>query len=139
MIVAVVGSRFKKIAPELKEEYKNTLIGILDRFCAKYKPKKFVSGGAEGVDSWAEEYFRNKRISREIFEPDWRPNGVYDPGAGFRRNKQIIESADFVIAFTSGSNGTKNSIEWAKRLNKSLVVFNEKGEVVESFVKEEHQ
>lgn len=142
--LAVVGSRFvaksKKNAEEVERmkvaaEYaKAALVKILDRFYDKYKPVWFISGGAIGVDSWGEEWSKTKSMSRQIFEPVWYPNGrdkPMDKGAGFKRNRDIIETADFVIALTNGSNGTANSIDWAKKLNKPLVVFAADGKLVE--------
>ncbi len=41
--------------------------------------------------------------------------------AGFRRNKEMAEYADALIAIDLGTNGTKDMIEQAK--NKSLKVY----------------
>ncbi len=51
----------------------------------------------------------------DVLKPLWRPNGVYDAGAGKKRNTQIIARADVVVAFWDGfSTGTRDSITKAK-------------------------
>lgn len=82
-----------------------------------------VSGGAAGADTLGECYADENKINTLIFKPDWKK---YGKGAGFVRNKTIIENSDVVVAFWDGeSKGTANSIETAKKLNKkSVVVIN---------------
>jgi hypothetical protein len=79
-----------------------------------------VSGGAKGADSLAEQYARENGIETPIFKPDWRKHGKI---AGFLRNTTIVENSDMVVAFWDGvSNGTKNSIQTAGRLNKITII-----------------
>jgi predicted Rossmann fold nucleotide-binding protein DprA/Smf involved in DNA uptake len=108
--VAVIGSRtFNDY--NLVEK---TLSGIDDIDC-------IVSGGAKGADSLGEEYALNNSIKTMIFKPDWKR---YGRGAGFVRNKTIIDNADVVVAFWDlKSKGTKNSIELAKKQNKKVVII----------------
>ena len=48
----------------------------------------------------------------KVFKPNWV---MYHKSAGIRRNKEMAEYADALIAFWDGkSNGTKNMIEEAK-------------------------
>lgn len=103
-----------------------------------YKISEIVSGGAKGVDTLAEKYANENDIPIKIFLPEWdnisNPNAVikvnsygkkYDATAGFKRNRLIIERADFVIAIWNGrSRGTKNSISIATELNKKLYIYN---------------
>lgn len=102
MKIAVVGSReFKdeKFISDilLNPELNNT--GIL------------VSGGAKGVDTWAEEIWDNMGWEKIIFKPNWNK---YGKKAGFLRNQQIVDVADKLIAFWNGkSKGTKHSIDLA--------------------------
>ena len=82
-----------------------------------------VSGGARGADTMGEQYARERNIPTKIFLPDWERFGK---SAGFKRNVQIIEAADMVVAFWDGkSAGTKHSIELAKRSGKEckIVLF----------------
>lgn len=82
---------------------------------------EFVSGGAIGVDSWAEEVVRSMACKCYIFKPDWTQ---YGKSAGFIRNKLIIDAADKVIAFWDGkSKGTKSSIDLAINAGKPVDVY----------------
>src|ERR1019366_3739515 len=68
-----------------------------------------ISGGARGVDTWAEQAARARGLEVIIFPALWH---AYGKRAGFIRNRQIVESADKVVAFWDGlSKGTKMSID----------------------------
>lgn len=99
MKVAVVGSRNLQI----KE------LGL-------YLPKnttEIVSGGAKGVDSSAQKYARAHNIKLTEFLPAYQK---YGRAAPLRRNLQIIEYADMVLAFWDGSSrGTKFVIDQCQR------------------------
>lgn len=43
--------------------------------------------------------------------------------AGFRRNKQMAEYADALIAIDLGTNGTKDMIEQAKKHNLKIYIY----------------
>ena len=78
-----------------------------------------VSGGAVGADSLAERYAKEHNLQIIVFKPDWNKHGK---AAGFIRNTNIIEEADEIIAFWDGiSNGTRDSISKARKMNKPLV------------------
>lgn len=79
-----------------------------------------VSGGAAGADSLGALYAIEHNIPYTIFRPDWVKFGKK---AGYIRNADIINDADVVIAFWDGkSNGTRHSIELARRKNKIVSV-----------------
>ncbi len=81
---------------------------------------EIVSGGARGVDTFAALYARKNGIKMTEFMPDY---SRYGKGAPIRRNIQIAEYADAVIAFWDGkSRGTKNTIELFKNLGKPITV-----------------
>ena len=83
-----------------------------------------VYGEFFGADSLAERWARENRIELLVFLPDWEQFGK---SAGYKRNIQIIESADAVIAFWDGqSKGTQHSINLAKDKGKPLAVINYK-------------
>jgi len=70
-----------------------------------------VSGGARGVDTWAEEEAEKLGISTEIYPANW---DKYGKAAGYKRNQQIVEAADHIVAFWNGeSKGTKHTIDIA--------------------------
>ena len=81
---------------------------------------EFVSGGARGVDSFAESIV-DSTVKKTIFKPDW---DKYGKSAGFIRNKLIIDEADMVLAFWDGSSkGTKHSIDLAIAAGKPLNIY----------------
>lgn len=88
---------------------------------SKYIPKdttEIVSGGAKGIDTLAREYAISHGIKLTEFFPDYKR---YGKGAPFKRNLQIIENADHVIAFWNGnSKGTEYVINECKKTNKPI-------------------
>jgi len=109
MNLAIVGSRnFKNM--ELMSEHIHAL-----------QPTNIISGGAKGADTLAKQYAQEHGINIIEHKPDWKQFGR---GAGIIRNKTIVESAEHVLAFWDGKSlGTKNSIHYAKKLNKPLTVI----------------
>jgi hypothetical protein len=70
-----------------------------------------VSGAARGVDSLGEEYARRHSIPIKRFPADWNR---YGRSAGPKRNKQMAEYGDALIAVWDGqSRGTKTMIDFA--------------------------
>ena len=129
MKVAVVGSRNFSDYAKVKD--------YLDRLNAMRGIDTIVSGGAKGADSLGEKWARENRVKTLIFEAKWddvtHPGAViksnqwgkkYDATAGFRRNKQIIEAADVVLAFWDmRSPGTKDSVEYARKIKKPIKII----------------
>ena len=107
MKIAVIGSR--NIEPE----------NIGD-----YLPKdisEIVSGGARGVDLKAREYAEEHNIKLTEFLPEYNR---YKRGASLKRNIQICEYADKVLAIWDGkSRGTKFVIDYCKNNNISIEVI----------------
>jgi hypothetical protein len=80
-----------------------------------------VSGGANGVDSWAEQAARNRRLFVKVFPADWN---TYGKSAGFRRNADIVNACDELTAFWDGvSRGTAHSVELARKAGKPVTVI----------------
>ncbi len=111
MKVAVVGSRNLTVM-DLK----------------KYLPQEtteIVSGGARGIDSCAKAYAISNKIKLTEFLPEYNKYGNIAP---LKRNLQIIDYADCVIAFWDGfSHGTKYVIDNCKKRNKKVTVYLNKG------------
>ena len=79
-----------------------------------------VSGGAAGVDRIAEDYAHRHELSVLVYHPDWQAHGK---AAGAKRNQQIVDRADRVIAFWDGkSKGTKITIDMARRAGKLVEI-----------------
>ena len=80
-----------------------------------------ITGGARGVDSLAESYADKNKISKLILRPDYKR---YGKAAPLIRNKTMIEIADTVIIVWNGrSTGTKFTVDYAKKLNKNVVLI----------------
>lgn len=71
-----------------------------------------ISGGARGVDLTAAVAARSTGLTVREFLPDWER---YGKSAGFKRNAQIVEAADRLVAFWDGrSRGTADTISKAR-------------------------
>lgn len=129
MKVAVIGSRTFNDYAMLKD--------YLDRLNAMQHISKIISGGAAGADKLAERWADENGVGKLIFEAIWddlsHPDALvkvnsrgkpYDARAGFRRNKEIIENADVVLAFWNGSSrGTKDGIDHAEKKGKPIKII----------------
>lgn len=68
-----------------------------------------ISGGARGADKTGEKYAQDEGFALEIYPAQWKKFGKR---AGYRRNEQMAEVADALIAFWDGSSkGTKHMID----------------------------
>jgi hypothetical protein len=71
-----------------------------------------ISGKARGADSLGEKYAKEKTLRVEEFPAEW---DKYGKSAGYRRNEQMAQNADALVAFWDGvSRGTKHMIDIAK-------------------------
>lgn len=74
-----------------------------------------VSGKARGADSLGEKYANENGFNIVEFPADWDKFGK---SAGYKRNVEMAENADALIAFWDGdSRGTKHMIDIAKEKN----------------------
>ena len=106
MKVAVIGSR-------------NLTVEDLGQYLPE-ETTEIVSGGAKGVDTCAREYASAKGLKLTEFLPEYNR---YGRGAPLKRNLQIIDYADCVLAFWDGqSRGTKIVIEQCKAQGKPVRV-----------------
>ena len=102
MTVAVIGSRDRCI--DCFEDYLPDGVDTI------------ISGGARGIDSCAASYARANGLRLIEFLPDY---DAFGRSAPLKRNIQIVDAADFVLAFWDGtSRGTKYVIDYCKRINK---------------------
>ena len=90
----------------------------------KYLPDgttEIVSGGAKGIDQNAAEYALLHGLKLTEFHPEYNK---YGKSAPLKRNLQIIDYSDLVIAFWEGkSKGTKYVIETCRKKKKPLQVI----------------
>lgn len=118
MKVAVIGSRNLTVANI--EEYLPQ--GVTE----------IVSGGAKGIDTCARQYANAKGIKLKEFLPAYHQ---YGRGAPLRRNLEIIEYADLVLAFWDGSSrGTQFVINACHKKKREIRVFIKKGSQFERMV-----
>jgi hypothetical protein len=114
MKIAVIGSR--NLHVENLEDY-------LPLNCTE-----IVSGGAKGVDRSAAEFAKAHTIKLTEFIPQY---SVYGKAAPIVRNKQIVDYADYVLAFWDGrSAGTRSVINYCEKKQKQhkIILFQEKSE-----------
>lgn len=107
MKVAVIGSR-----------------GVTVNNLEDYLPEdvtEIVTGGAKGVDTCAKEYAEKNGIKLTEFLPEY---SKYRKSAPLKRNIQIIEYSDLVLAFWDGSSrGTKYVIDNCNKLDTTVKII----------------
>lgn len=82
---------------------------------------ELISGGAKGVDTFAEQYAKDNNWKIEII----RPIDVTNKMSYLFRNIEIITKATQVIAFWNGkSKGTKFVINYCQKRNKKIIIIN---------------
>jgi len=115
MKIAIVGTR----------DFPPAKVGLIRQYVYSLPLNTvIVSGGARGVDSFAEHFARERGMGVIIFRPNWKPDGKYDPTAGFKRNTLIVAEADEIVAFWDGkSTGTQNTIEQATAAGKKVTLI----------------
>jgi len=90
---------------------KDTVFRTLDCYHQMKPFSAVLVGGANGADSLAGDWARERGVPCEVFTPDW---GKHGRAAGLIRNKQMIDAgADGLIAFPGGK-GTNNMIDLAR-------------------------
>ena len=107
--VGIVGSR-----SITSSEY---VFSVLDFYLSRLLEENevvIVSGGAVGIDSLGAQWAELSKLKTEIYLPDYKQ---YGKSATFLRNQQIIDNSDYLIAITTGSNGTADSIKRAVKKN----------------------
>ncbi len=97
---------------------------ITDIDISSYIPadtKLIISGGANGVDSLAEQYADKKRLSKLILRPRY---DLYRRAAPLKRNDKMVDICDKVLIFWDGvSKGTKHTIDYANKIGKPIEII----------------
>ena len=84
-----------------------------------------ISGGAKGMDSIAEKYADQHRVSKLILRPNYK---VYGKAAPIKRNECMVDLADYVLIVWDGaSRGTMHTLNYVKKKNKQyqLIVLSQ--------------
>ena len=102
--VIIAGTRYFEDYKLLKSYADKKLSNIQE-------PIEIVSGGARGADALGEQYAKEKGYKLTVFPAEW---DKYGKSAGYKRNKQMAEYADALLAYWDGaSRGTKMMIDLA--------------------------
>jgi hypothetical protein len=113
MKVAIVGTRTPRVSYSEWEE-------LLLEELSPNDVSLIVSGGAQGIDTYAKLFAGRHHIPLMEFLPDYSKFGIKAP---LKRNTQIVKEASKVIAFPSeDSRGTFHAISEARRMKKTVVV-----------------
>jgi hypothetical protein len=84
-------------------------------------PHHIISGGARGADALGERFAHEHGLSVSVMKADW---DLFGKSAGYRRNQEMAEIADALIAFWDGrSRGTKHMIDIARKRGLSVSVI----------------
>ena len=108
MVTAVIGSRsFRDF---------NYMCTVLDELPIEH----IVSGGATGADMLAIEYAKTRQLSWHVYRANWQQ---YGRSAGMRRNRDIVDAAELVVAFWDNTSaGTAHAINYARSTQTTVIV-----------------
>jgi len=82
---------------------------------------EIVSGGASGVDTFAQDAAASQHRPYTVFYADWNRVGK---AAGMLRNTEIVDASDCVVAFIHGpSRGTMDTVRKAVAQGKPVWVL----------------
>lgn len=96
------------------------MLRIINQYFVYYE-LIIVSGGANGADTLAKTLALEYDLAYVEFPADW---DKYGKSAGYRRNKQIVDACDMVLAFWDGqSKGTKHTIDLAIEAKKPVMII----------------
>lgn len=115
MKIAIVGSRDYT-------DYER-MCKILHTFGFDNEGNEIVSGDCKkGADVLAKAFAEDANLKYTGFPADW--NGKAGKGAGFIRNKKIVEYSDFIIVFWNGTSpGSANVLKHAHDLRKPTFII----------------
>ena len=112
--VEIVGTRTPSIS---YSEWEKLLLAVVE----VDEISLVVSGGAQGIDTYAKLFAGRHHIPLMEYLPDYSKYGIKAP---LRRNTQIIKEASLVIAFPSAdSRGTIHAISEAKKMKRTVAVI----------------
>ena len=125
MRLAIIGSRTIVDSREIKSLIDSMIPYVIE----KETPLTIISGGAKGVDTVVQEWASERQHDFILIKPyhllDSRV--PYEAKYFFVRNKQIVDNSDVIIAiWDEVSNGTHDTIRYAKKCNKQVIIYSTK-------------
>jgi len=109
--VAIVGSRHFPQMDRVRDFVRGLPAGAI-----------VVTGGASGVDATAGQAAREQALGLIKLPP--RFEEATDPSASGRRNQELVDSADVLVAFWDGqSQGTRKTVDRALESGKEVHVL----------------
>ena len=91
---------------------------------SEYVPKEtdlIISGGATGIDSIAEKYADDHKISKLIIRPKY---DLFGKSAPLKRNEEMVNICDAVLVIWDGiSKGAKYTTNYAQKCNKPIKII----------------
>lgn len=113
MRLAIIGSR------SFKDYYK--LCIEVNKLRETEEITTIISGGANGADYLGKKYSIDYYLGYKEYPAEW---DKYGKSAGFRRNVDIVNDSDIILAFWDGkSRGTKHSIDLATKSGKKVIII----------------
>jgi len=113
MKIAIIGSRNIRGA---EEYWYRKICEKIPRDCTE-----IVSGGAEGIDTLARRYAKERGLLLKEFLPEYKK---YGKSAAYIRNAQIAEYAQMALAFWDGkSRGTADAVMKFYKSNKPVKIY----------------
>lgn len=96
------------------------LCKVADHMLKNKAEIEVVSGTASGADTLGEDYAKERGYGVKRFPANWNKYGL---SAGYKRNKEMAEYGDALIAFwNKKSKGTKNMIDLAEKYGLKIKV-----------------
>ena len=113
-----------------EEDMKLLIVGsrsIKEYNLEKYIPKEtamIITGGAGGIDSLAEKYADQKRLSKLILRPQYNLYGKFAP---LKRNEKMVELCDMALIVWDGcSKGTNYTLNYCNKTGKKVILITER-------------
>lgn len=112
------------------------LITIAMNHCG-WVPTVVISGTASGADTLGENWAEEHDIPVERYPAQW---SMYGKSAGYRRNADMANKAEALVALWDGSSrGTKHMIDLAKRKGLEVYVLMFESRVINPCTPEAHR
>ena len=87
----------------------------------RHRITQVITGGARGTDQLGYRWAWKHAVKHQLFRADWERFGK---SAGVRRNHQMAQAGDMLLAFWDGqSPGTAHMVQCMRQLGKPVVVI----------------